>query len=168
MVAKAKPRKSVYFVAEGVVERADLETRDPFHRNFYAMGETKEYYLSVALKLDDGRAVYFNTAPATRTVVSVCGEGIAAAVVTYRVEGGAKQWLREERGETGGVATPGVPNDNKVVPLVKVGDRVRVMGRVKAHKESRRGNVYVSLTHVERDPHANATSDPLPPLVRYV
>ncbi len=162
--AKKKAHKSVYRVVEGVVEKADLETRAPFRRNFYAMGETVEFYLNVCVRLPDGSAAYFNSVNATRTVVSCCGDGIAAAVVTHRVEGEAAKWLAEVNRDKS-VVTPGVTNENKLVPLVKVGDTVRVMGRLKMHRISRHGKRYVVLTHVWKDPPADAESDPLPPPV---
>ncbi len=128
------------------------------------MGEETEYDLDVCLRLPSGLAVYFTTPAAHRTVVSCVGDGVAAAVVCYRVEGSAATWLKEE-GRDKAVATPGVPNENRLVPLVAVGDRLRVKGRIKAHKRSRYGTEYVSLTHVWRDPPADAVSDPLPPIV---
>lgn len=167
MVAKAKKSKCLYRVVEGVVERADLESAAPFRRNFYAMGETTEFSVNVAVRLADGSKAYFHSVRATRTVVSCCGEGVAAAVVCHRVEGEAAKWMTEENRDKS-VATPGVPNENRIVPLVKVGDTIRVKGRLKAHKESRTGLRYVTLTHVWRDPPADAESDPLPPPVPYL
>lgn len=131
----------------GVVERAELLKQTPFRPLYYGdIRERYEYRLDVALRLEDGQAVYFKS-PAGRMSV---GAAPGIAVVVYSVEGGAREWMREERptGDAGACATPGKPNTNHLVPLVKVGDTITVTGRVKARKTSRKGKPYVVLTHV--------------------
>jgi hypothetical protein len=86
------PKTSKQMEVTGTVERCTLESRKPFRTSYYSPnGEHDEFYLDVALRLDDGTAVYFKT-PAARRVIAFGG---GAAVVMYFVDGGAADWLVE-------------------------------------------------------------------------
>lgn len=145
MTTAVKTPKSVTVDVTGVVERADLIERAPFSRNRYMPGVETELVLDVCLRLPDGSAVYFKTVAARKVVASVPG----AAVVTHTLDAEPAKWMKEVNKDRS-VATPGVPNDNKVVSLVNVGDTVRVTGRVKADKVSRLGKSYRLLNWVRR------------------
>jgi hypothetical protein len=157
--AKKTPvRKTKSVVVEGVVERADLVMSDPFHVSFYSAGEKKEFSIDLALRLADGSAAYFHCVRATRTrVMYTDGSSFASFSMVFHVEGESAKWMKVEK------STDGDSMNDKIVPLVKVGDTIRVMGRLKAHRISKYGKRYVTLTHVWKDPPEGAVSDPLPP-----
>lgn len=126
----------------GVLERVDLKSRKPFG---YQYGrEVTEFYLDCLLRLEDGTPVYFKT-PAVRESIASCP---VAAVVLYHIPPSVEPWV-EEVG-TNKVARPNVPNDNQLVPKVKVGDTVAIRGSLKADKVSARGTRYLVLNRVTR------------------
>jgi hypothetical protein len=132
----------------GVVERCELKQRKPFdpYCDKYG-GDHWECYLDVALRLDDGSTVYFCT-PAVGMNI---GSGGSVAIVCYRVEGHAADWMRESLPEGGSrCATPGKSNDNTLEPLVNVGDRLTVSGRVKRETVSKAGKPYRVINWVRR------------------
>jgi hypothetical protein len=132
----------------GVVERATLEYRKPFDPYIGKYSPNSEYAdacLDVALRLDDGRMAYFTPPAARRVITSAPG----CAIVTFsKLDGEVGKWLKEEGTER--VATPGKSNNNTLVPLVRVGDRITVTGRVKAEKVSKAGRPYITLNYVRR------------------
>jgi multidrug efflux pump subunit AcrA (membrane-fusion protein) len=140
-----KTPKTTTLELTGVVERAELIERAPFRPMYYMPGPTTEMVVDVALRLDDGNAVYFKSVAGRKVIGSVPG----AAVVVYSLDGEAANWMTELNRDKA-VATPGTPNENKVVPTVKPGDRITVRGRLKAEKVSRAGNKYKVITHVHK------------------
>jgi hypothetical protein len=142
------PKTSKQMEVTGTVERATLESRKPFHTSYYSPnGEHDKFYLDVALRLDDGTAVYFKT-PAARRVIAFGG---GAAVVMYFVDGGAADWMVEVGGEAGNCcATAGKSNSNRLEATVEVGDRITVRGSLKTEIVSRAGKPYRVLNRVRR------------------
>lgn len=142
----AKTRKTRTVAATGIVERCDLKHRPPYDpyvgRYDTLPTERREYYLDVCLRLKDGSAVYFES-PKAYFRCSVCP---GAAVVTYRIEGGAADFFEEAKGS--GVATAEKANENDLKPKLKAGDVLTIAGRVKADKVSKAGKPYKVLTHV--------------------
>lgn len=146
MSATKKPKTRTVAV-RGIVERCDLKDRPPYDpyigRYDPLPTERKDYYLDVCVRLPDGSAVYFKTPGTARMTCSCCP---GAAVVTYRIDGSAGDWLEEIDGS--GVATAERANTNGIRPKVKVGDTITVAGRVKADTVSKWGKTYKTLTHV--------------------
>jgi hypothetical protein len=128
----------------GTITKCELKSRAPYRVSPYAQGEQLEFYLDIALDTDEG-TVYFKTPAASRTVAT----GGPFAVVCYHVSGRAKTWVEETNTEVC-VATPGKPNTNVLEPLVEVGDKITVQGRLKTSKVSQKGNPYRVITHAER------------------
>lgn len=131
----------------GVVERCELKWEAPFDpyigRYDATSHERREYFLDCALRLDDGRTVYFKT-PRLRQTIALCP---VAAVVMYNAD---KTDFLEVVGasEKGGeVIMNNSTGKSHVAPTIKVGDTITVKGRVKCEKTSAKGNRYVVLTH---------------------
>lgn len=138
------PKTSKHVEVIGTVERCTLESRKPFRHNYYSPNEHDEFYLDVALRLDDGTAVYFKTPAARRSIA--CGGGVA--IVMYYIEGGAADWMVEVGREGSRVATSHGTNTNRLEATVKVGDRITVRGALKAETVSKAGNPYKVLNRV--------------------
>jgi hypothetical protein len=138
------PKTSKQMEVTGTVERATLESRKPFRSNYYSPNEHDEFYLDVALQLDDGTAVYFKTPAARRSIA--CGGG--AAIVMYFIEGGAADWMVEVGGDRSRVATSHRTNTNRLEAAVKVGDRITVRGSIKTETVSKAGKPYKVLNRV--------------------
>ena len=125
----------------GVVEKAELVQQAPY-MPYYGNNERYDMKLDVALRLDDGSAVYFKAGAGRLNIASAPG----CTVVMYFVDGHAKDWAVEVGDKQ--VAVPGESNDNRLEPLVKAGDRITVEGRLKAEEVSCKGNACKVLTHV--------------------
>jgi hypothetical protein len=140
------PKTSKQMEVTGTVERCALESRKPFRPNYYSPNEHDEFYLDVALRLDDGTAVYFKTSAARRSIA--CGGG--AAIVMYFIEGGSADWMVEVGGEGSRMATSHRTNSNRLDATVKVGDRITVRGSIKTETVSKAGKPYKVLNRVRR------------------
>lgn len=147
MATKTPKTRTETFTGE--VARCDLKVRKPFQPHYYSQAEHNEWYLDMAVKLDDGRVLYFKT-PAFPETIASCP---MAAVVTYGGYGECLNWIKESwptGEERRAVAVPGTPNNNGPMAQVRIGDRVTVSGRIKAEKVSKAGNAYVTITHVRK------------------
>lgn len=128
----------------GTVTNVEMKSREPFDgQSRYSPNSSRsEVYLSITISAN-GVLYYFNTPAAVKTVAVAPG----VAVVCYRVENGAAQWMQEV-GDSG-VATSAQRNANGLHPLVNVGDVVSVNGRL-TMKTSRSGKSYGVMTHIKR------------------
>lgn len=127
---------------KGTIVKQEIEKRDPYGFQ-WGDAERKEIFLSVVIEDENGKKFYFNTPAAMRWVCF----SIDVAVVGYTVENGAAQWLREEGDKR--TVTKDSQNNNRLVPLTKVGDEIIVRGRL-TPKVSKWGNAYGVLTHVKK------------------
>jgi hypothetical protein len=148
-MAATKNPKTETITVTGVIERCNQESRKPYRGDRYSQSERDEFYLDMCLRLDDGSAAYFTPKAAERTITM----GGPFAVVLYWIDGEAANWQQETwpaGEEKRAIASAGVTNNNGLTPLVKVGDRITVTGRVKRRAVSKKGNPYVALTHVRK------------------
>lgn len=129
----------------GTVESVTLESRtpfDPYIGRYSPNTEYTEFYLKVALRDEQGNAVYFNTPGVIRSVANCPG----ASVVTFDVTKNASKWVKEEG--TQKVATQSHSNNNHLTPLVKTGDTITIRGTLKTETTSKAGNHYRVLNRI--------------------
>lgn len=136
----------------GTIIKQQLCSREPYEgQSRYSINSTRsEKYLKITLQDESGMKYYFNTPAATQTVTVAPG----CAVVIFRIENGAAQWMSESGNdqnnlEHSAIAVPGKKNTNKIKPLTKEGDEITITGRF-TEKVSKYGNKYTTATHVKR------------------
>lgn len=141
--------KTTSVTVTGTIERCDLRQGphpDPYRGRYSPNSEYYSLCLDIALRLDDGTAVYFKT-PGGEMCVANCP---GAAIVHYNFDGTSGDWMRESNPDGGSrVATAERTNANTVEPTVKVGDRITISGRVKAERTSKAGHSYRVLNYVK-------------------
>lgn len=129
----------------GTIKTLEIKIQPPFNRFQYWGGNTDEIFVFGSIELQGGITAYFKKMCGTHSIRS----GGPFAINLYMVSDEGKGWVTEFNADKS-VASPGVQARNRLALNFQAGDTISLSARVKGEeKVSRKGNRYVSLTHVK-------------------
>lgn len=137
----------------GTVRKIEIEELPPYNPYKYWGGDVMEVFVVAQIEID-GLSAYFKVMAGTHSVRT----GGPFAISLYQI-GEKNPWVHELNKDKS-VASPGVQAQNRLELKVHVGDTISVRARQKGEERtSRKGNRYISLTHVKFSPDSGPVRD---------